>query len=1744
MAAPQLTSPILGRFEIIRELGRGAAGTLLLVKDLLRGGELCALKLLAPRFRDPQLEPLFRSEFLLLSSIRHKGIVAVRDFGVLENGQPFFTMQFVPGETCREYIIEDRLDANGLLDLAARLLHAVAHIHARGVLHRDIKPENVILSGEGEGLNPVLVDFGLALSAAAARPGEATGTVPYIAPEVLAGSAPDARADLFSLGFLLYETATGRQPAASDEMLRNPAAMFASDRLKKSMRQHGRSTVPSGFEEFVLHLLAPSPQGRYPTAADALTALAALYPDRVAAVDLERSLVPIASDPPLVGRRPALEALLGRVEALREGDLLDGLAVVAGSAGAGVSRLLAALRNHAAARGCTVFFGSSLRPFAREILASPLLGPPQEHLGEDPPSILFQIDTRLRDAPAAAFPVLLLDDLHAWSGEECAALRGWIGSLEQQPERARYLLVLGGRTEGAGDGALILRTAGRSVPVDLRSLPPLEATDVRAALSVILEETRPPATLAQALFGASKGHPRLLAGLLRVLAAERVIEYEAGRPVFREERLRGLRLPDDVADVFRLRAGKLAAKEQGLLARCALVPGPVGYAAGLAIARESLAPFLVEGLLVRDGGKVRFPDELSRAGADTLKGAQRRKALRELARSIEAEEPAAAARMLLESGDLAGARPPGLRAIAALRAERRLDEALLLAQRLDGEPYDPAFARAHADLLAAMGRWEDASRVTLALLEQEGDAPEPDDLFAAARALRNCGRAETALGLLSERGKRLPREHAARLHNAMAALLESVDRLEDAMAESRAAEAAAGSLLALNGGIVQARAMILRRMGRRNACIRLESQIVEADPDAVVPAVRARAALNRAVLYMHAGRLGEALRELRRTRLAARASGLVVQEALALLNLGGLFESVGRSARALKLNERCRVLFERSARMQDVARALAREAKALVELGRPAEAELRMAKALRIPGAGSHIGPGQSGGVASVLLRTYAGDAAEAVRPLERELTRIEEAGEASPLDAEHWADCLARHSDASSMEAQWRRVLRHAARARVRAQFSLSRLGLAEAAALQGAWNRAEVFVRRLKGPVMEWKTPVRARAHVILAYAALQRGDAPAAGRHIETAVAGANRADHVVTRAVVYVAAASLLQDVEMQKLLRRPTEEAAGALLHGARAIWALFGNQSMLRKIDLHLAELPRAGAGLGGSSDADRLVKILHVVREMNREFERDRLLALILDRAVELTGAERGFVVLLKEGQEVVHMARNIDREAVGEPDQKISSHIVKEVIRSGRTVLAQNAEADSRFSEFFSVRNLRLRSVIALPFRSKGKVIGALYLDNRFHPGNFSEREEHLLELFSDQAVAAIEKAQLIKELEQQREEISDLNRQLKAKLKSQDVELRHARSEIRTHRKERGWGFDRIVARSAAMQAVVREAKRFAGSELPVLLTGENGTGKELLARATHYASSRQGRAFVAVNCAAFTEGLLESELFGHVRGSFTGADKDRAGLFEEADGGTLFLDEVGDMAPSMQVRLLRALELGEIRRVGDSTTRAVDVRIIAATNADLDGARSRGTFREDLYYRLSGCILRVPPLRERLEDVEPLAYAFLDEAARREGRQGLSLGSAAIAKLESYDWPGNVRELRNVILRLLVTASGSVVGPQEIAFDARAGLAPPGVDPVRLDRMLEEVDAAGHSLNERQKTGISRVLAKGKLAFSEYANLFRISKSTAARDLEELVEMGLLEKRGKTRAVLYLPGAWLRDLAKLASAERDQ
>jgi DNA-binding NtrC family response regulator len=241
--------------------------------------------------------------------------------------------------------------------------------------------------------------------------------------------------------------------------------------------------------------------------------------------------------------------------------------------------------------------------------------------------------------------------------------------------------------------------------------------------------------------------------------------------------------------------------------------------------------------------------------------------------------------------------------------------------------------------------------------------------------------------------------------------------------------------------------------------------------------------------------------------------------------------------------------------------------------------------------------------------------------------------------------------------------------------------------------------------------------------------------------------------------------------------------------------------------------------------------------------------------------------------------------------------------------------------------------------------------------------------------------------------------------------------------------------LIGRTPAMLAVYNQIARAADSIVPVLIAGESGTGKELVARALHRNSQRASRPFVAINCGAITDTLLESELFGHTRGAFTGAVADTKGIFEQAQGGTVFLDEIAETSPSLQVKLLRVLEEGEVRPVGSSRPIKVDNRVIAATNRDLDRAVADQQFRADLYYRLSVIVIRLPSLRERRDDIPLLITAFLKAACKRAGRQ-IELSPGAVDVLLAYDWPGNVRQLENTIERIVLFSRGSVVGPDDI------------------------------------------------------------------------------------------------------------
>jgi len=521
-------------------------------------------------------------------------------------------------------------------------------------------------------------------------------------------------------------------------------------------------------------------------------------------------------------------------------------------------------------------------------------------------------------------------------------------------------------------------------------------------------------------------------------------------------------------------------------------------------------------------------------------------------------------------------------------------------------------------------------------------------------------------------------------------------------------------------------------------------------------------------------------------------------------------------------------------------------------------------------------------------------------------------------------------------------------------------------------------------------------------------------------------------------------------------------------------------------------------------TEKDRLERIQRIAGALNSELDLERILDVIMDHVVEMAQAERGFLVLIREGKMTVPVARNFQKEDVMNPEVGFSRTIAEKVARSGEPLVTVDATSDDRFQSFQSIHEIAPRSVLCMPFKEKsGHTVGVVYIDNRVARGVFGQDHLRALQSFADLAAGAIHRAQLMREREQLVLQLNAALAELQNKVEEQGGKLREMSDalKLRQNELETKYSYKQIVGDSEPMRRVFRLLDKVIESEEPVLIEGENGTGKELIAHAVHYNGPRQKGAFVAENVAAIPENLIESELFGYVRGAFTGADRDKPGLFELADGGTLFLDEVGDMSPDLQKKLLRVLQEKEVRRVGGKKTTKVDVRIISASNRDLRRLVEESEFREDLYYRLRVLNISLPPLRERRGDVPILVQHFL-RIATPSGHKPKQITPRAMSALEAYDWPGNIRELENEIKRLVAVA-GDVIHEEDLSEAVRRG--PRGVATASgAPGEVRNLDALVSTV-EMEEIRKSLALAGGNK--TKAADLLGISRFTLQRKMEK-------------------------------------
>ncbi len=417
----------------------------------------------------------------------------------------------------------------------------------------------------------------------------------------------------------------------------------------------------------------------------------------------------------------------------------------------------------------------------------------------------------------------------------------------------------------------------------------------------------------------------------------------------------------------------------------------------------------------------------------------------------------------------------------------------------------------------------------------------------------------------------------------------------------------------------------------------------------------------------------------------------------------------------------------------------------------------------------------------------------------------------------------------------------------------------------------------------------------------------------------------------------------------------------------------------------------------------------------LNTATRQDSLIEDTIDIVIQIINAERGLFVRYFDSTDSFSIitARKISNESITDLHQ-FSSGILQKVIKEKKPLLYHDVMSDPSLSQFESVQIHRIKSVIGVPIIRDEKVWGVIIADSQLDRREFTEENLLFLSFFSNLVSLALDRIIKLEELEKE-------NQILLNRLQSME-------------------NIPEMVGISQTMRNLSQLIHRVAQTEATVLISGESGTGKEVAAKAIHHLSKRKDKPFLAQFCGSIPDNLLESELFGYKKGAFTGANTDKQGLLEAADGGTFFLDEIADISQALQAKLLRVLENREIIRLGDVKVKKIDVRILAATNKDLQQLVKEGHFREDLFYRLNVFPIKMPPLRERREDISILANYFIKRIAQKE----ISIDPIAIKKMESYFWPGNVRQLMNIIQRAIILCNADKILPDDIVLEDEKSL----------------------------------------------------------------------------------------------------
>jgi len=1560
-----------------------------------------------------------RAELAVLAAVRHPGLARLLDHGRIGDSR-FVTRSFVEGRMLSDVASERTPMELGAL--VQGLCPALEALHERGFLHGDLKAANVIVPPDGP---PVLTDFGL--SRALGHQGEgASGSYYGMAPEVLLGTAPDARADLFALGVMLHHLLVPATVDVREFYGRFPAmSFFEADGSDASQ-------LPEWARDLIARLVERDPARRPSSATEVERALVARLDGK--AGPARGSRAPRLDWSGAFGREEWCRAQFARLEGADfapeiwtvgrddDGDdFLDGAALLAAVEGRPVVRIDLeasaseltnsrtldrwARRRAAEARGALVFVTRvgarawNLRALEHLQRSLDPLAPPLAFIVHGDPVLLEELP-RLAVPPVSEAGIgqfleshfetderleILAERLHAESGGGSKAL-----ALQLEDIVASGWVLHGERGLRLGPGALpdwLGRTRGRHRSEAVDDLDP----DVRLLLAAIHVAGGTP-TLDHAAHIAGL-QTQELAGVLERAAESGRVSTESGNAGSVVLKLKGRSV---------VRSADLTADEWSRL-------------------------------------HSRQADWLEQAGAPDH---------RVLPHIWRAGPPA-------DFADRAEA------LVRELRERGCPELALEFMSRIEGEAraadraLEPRLVLLEALVWATVGEAERAEslldRVSIAESELE------------SRAERIRGQNDLSL-----------RRFDSALQHFERALALGADEYGDALL---------------------AKIWVLSETGNTAA---LEELVARADSGELGDLPRAALVNLRGFAAMGAfreGRVDAARKALESSLAEAKELDDPRHEAVVRTNLGTVARRAGDPREALVHFDRALELHESAGSQPGIAQVQSLRGGVLRETGELARAESALSNALH---ASERLGDAQSAaGARGLLGLLYAerGQARGAITELDRSALRLLEAGNAAhaallegragEMRARIGASDGTPELNADLARRDPRLFLSHARMIAMGGQVAdgveLCRRALeqAEELGLIAVQDEARLTRALLTGETLEGLTMPAAQADSkLLGFLLADSLDDNEALGCAES-LAEQGRDDRA---ARLFVALAARAADAHVRMTARRRAAEClelcSVALSPEERAAFQL----TLLGVPDPRPDDFDRYQQ-TEDESEMD-VLSLLEINHRLVEQQDIATLLGAIVEASLEVTGAERGFLALEDDGVISLDLALDSRRGDIDEPEVEVSHSIIRHALEVGESVRLSNASDDPVIGDAPSVSELHLRSILCEPFEVEPGLRGVIYLDNRVREGAFSERAERLLRLLSDQAALAIRQVRRL-------EDIRRLNNELGEEVVVKDSDLKAARRALVDAGVTVPVGG--LVGDAPVMKNVHALLARVAPSDLPVLVCGASGTGKELAARALHDLGPRANGPFAPENCAALPESLIESELFGYKQGAFTGADNDRAGLFERASGGTLFLDEIGELPIDLQAKLLRVVETREVRRLGENEARPVDFRIVAATNRDLTQEVAAKRFRADLLYRLDGVRIEMPLLADRIADIPALVDHFL---RLEEAKTGVhrTCDPLVMRRLCERDWPGNVRELANEVARLTVMSESDLVDP----------------DLVRTSQVLPEIgttSGAIRQLSELERSAILGALQRTQGDKARAAELLGISRAKIYQRLKE-------------------------------------